>query len=66
MKRVLNYLVCSAALFVAVALVLGGGLWSLCGFVLCGVLYVSGEMWPRFWREFWVSNMRILSYLGLL
>ena len=66
MKRVLNYLVCSAALFVAVALVFGGGLWSLCGFVLCGVLYVSGEMWPRFWREFWVSNMRILSYLGLL
>lgn len=66
MKRVLNYLVCSAALFVAVALVLGGGLWSLCGFVLCGVLYVSGEMWPRFWREFWVSNMRILSYLGFL
>lgn len=66
MKRVLNYLVCSAALFVAVALVLGGGLWSLCGFVLCGVLYVSGEMWPRFWLEFWVSNMRILSYLGFL
>ena len=66
MKRVLNYLVCSAALFVAVALVLGGGLWSLCGFVLCGVLYVSGEMCPRFWREFWVSNMRILSYLGFL
>ena len=66
MKRVLNYLVCSAALFVAVALVLGGGLWSLCGFVLCGVLYVSGEMWPRFWREFWVSNMRILSYFGCL
>ena len=66
MKRVLNYLVCSAALFVAVALVLVGGLCSLCGFVLCGVLYVSGEMWPRFWREFWVSNMRILSYLGFL
>ena len=66
MKHVLNYLVCSTALFVAVALVLGGGLLSLCGFVLCGVLYVSGEMWPRFWRDFWVSNMRILSYFGCL
>lgn len=66
MKRVLNYLVCSTALFVDVALVFGGGLCSLCGFVLCGVLYVSGEMWPRFWREFWVSNMRILSYFGCL
>ena len=66
MKRVLNYFVCSTALFVAVALVLGGGLCSLCGFVLCGVLYASGEMWPRFWRAFWVSNMRILSYFGFL
>ena len=66
MKRVLNYLVCSTALFVTVALVFGGGLWSLCGLVWCGVLYVSGEIWPRFWREFWVSNMRILSYLGCL
>lgn len=66
MKRVLNYFVCSAALFVAVALVLCGGLLSLCGFVLCGVLYVSGEMWPRFWRAFWVSNIRILSYFGCL
>lgn len=66
MKRVLNYFVCSTALFVAVALVLDGGLWSLCGLVWCGVLYVSGEIWPRFWREFWVSNMRILSYFGCL
>lgn len=66
MKRVLNYILCSAALFVAVALVFGGGLWSLCGLVWCGVLYVSGEMCPRFWRDFWVSNMRILSYFGCL
>ena len=66
MKRVLNYILCEAALFVAVALVFGGGLWSLCGLVWCGVLYVSGEIWPRFWRAFWVSNMRILSYLGCL
>ena len=66
MKPVLNYFVCAAALFVAVALVLGGGLWSLCGLVWCGVLYVSGEIWPRFWRAFWVSNMRILSYFGCL
>ena len=66
MKHVLNYILCTAALFVAVALVFGGGLWSLCGLVWCGVLYVSGEIWPRFWREFWVSNMRILSYFGCL
>lgn len=66
MKRVLNYFVCSTALSVAVALVLVGGLWSLCGLVWCGVLYVSGEIWPRFWRAFWVYNMRILSYFGCL
>ena len=64
--RVFNYVVCAVALFVAIALILGGGLWSLVGFAWCGLLYVSGVVWPRVWRSFWVSNMRILSLFGCL
>ena len=63
---IISYVVCSAALFVAVAFILGGGLWSLCGFVWCGALYVSGVAFPAFWRRFWVANIRILSYFNLL
>jgi len=66
MKRVLNYLACTALLFVAVLFLCGGGLWSLCGFVWCGLLYVSGEIYPKFWKSFWVSNSRIISYFDCL
>lgn len=66
MKRVLNCMACGLGLFLAVVFVLGGGLWSLLGFAWCGVLYVSGELWPNVWRDFWISNARILKTWGML
>ena len=66
MKRVLNYLACTALLFVAVAFVLGGGLWSLFGLAWCLMLYISGVAWPKFWKMYWVSNLRVLAYFNCL
>ena len=66
MKSVINYLVCTVALFVAIVLTLSGGWWSLIGLCWCGVLYLSGELYPKFWKSFWVSNIRILSYFDCL
>ena len=52
MKNVVNYLVCAVALFVAIVLTCSGGWWSLVGLCWCGLLYVSGELFPKFWRSF--------------
>ena len=66
MKNVVNYLICAVALFVAIVLTCSGGLMSLAGLCWCGLLYVSGELFPKFWKSFWVSNAKILSYFGCL
>lgn len=66
MKKVIIYLVCAVALFVAIVLTCGGGWWSLAGLCLCGLLFVSGELFPKLWKSFWVSNAKILSYFGCL
>ena len=66
MGALINYLVCTVALFVAIVLTCGGGWWSLAGLVWCGLLYVSGELFPKVWKSFWVSNIRILSYFNCL
>ena len=66
MKNVICYLVCAVALFVAIVLICGGGWWSLAGLCWCGLLYVSGELFPKFWKSFWVSNIRILSCFNCL
>jgi len=66
MKDILNYVVCSGCLLVAVALVLSDSLWSLVGFAWCVVLYASGLRFPAFWRRFWRSNIRILRYFDCL
>lgn len=66
MKHVAKYLVCAFALFVALVLLVGGGWWSLIGFIWCVWLYMWGERYPRIWREFWRSNMRILAYFDCL
>lgn len=67
MKRIFNYLVCSVALFVGVALMACGTLWmavaSLMWFAMC---YVWGEVFPVFWKRFWIQNMRILAYFNCL
>lgn len=66
MKKVVNYLVCSTAIMVAVVLLCSGNLWSLVGMLWCGMLYVSGEAFPRFWKTYWMTNIRILSYFNCL
>ncbi len=66
MKNVINYLVCTVALFVAIVLTCSGGLMSFAGLCWCGLLYVSGELFPKFWKSFWVSNIKILSYFNCL
>ena len=66
MKRVVNYLVCATALLVALVLVLCGGLWSLCGLLWCGALYISSQIFPRMWFDFWQGNAKILAAWGWL
>lgn len=67
MKTALNYMVCSTALFVAIMLIASGSLlWTMTGFMWCGGLYVSGLAFPRYWRRFWITNLRILSLMGCL
>lgn len=66
MKDVIIYLVCTTALFVAIALTCSGGWWSLVGVCVDGLLYASGELYPKFWKSFWVSNVKILSYFNCL
>jgi hypothetical protein len=66
MKNIIIYLICTVALFVAIVLTCSGGWWSLAGLSLSGLLYVSGELFPKFWKSFWVSNAKILSYFGCL
>lgn len=66
MKRIVNYLVCTAVLFVAVLFLCGGGVWTLCGFAWCFMLYLSGEAFPKFWRMFWMTNARILAHFNCL
>ena len=66
MKNLVNYAICSTLLSVAVVLILGGGIWSLVGFIWCGLLLASGELFPALWRRFWRTNMRILRQFDCL
>jgi len=59
MKNVVIYLVCTAALFVAVVLTLSGGWWSLVGLAWCALLYISGLAFPKIWKNFWILNLKI-------
>ena len=66
MGALINYLICTVALFVAIVLTCAGGWWSLVGLCFDLLLYVSGELFPKIWKSFWVSNIKILSYFGSL
>ena len=63
---IINYLICTVALFVAIVLTCAGGWWSLVGLCLDMLLYVSGELFPKVWKSFWISNLKILSYFNCL
>lgn len=66
MKAIINYVVCAVALSVAIALTCGGGFYTLAGLFVDGLLYASGKVFPRVWKSFWVSNIKILSYFNCL
>ena len=66
MGALINYLICTVALFVAIVLTCSGGWLSLVGLCYDGLLFVSGELFPKFWKSFWVSNIKILSYFNCL
>ena len=66
MKNVIVYFVCTVALFAAIVLTCGGGFYTLAGLCLSGLLYVSGKLFPKAWKSFWISNIRILSYFRCL
>jgi hypothetical protein len=66
MGAVVNYLICTVALFVAIVLTCSGGWFSVAGLCFDGLLFVSGELFPNVWKSFWISNIRILSYFGSL
>lgn len=67
MKFIFNYLVCSLALLVSIVFVLSGSLiWTLCGLAWCLMLYMWGAVCPKWWKMFWVSNLRILAHFNCL
>jgi len=66
MKNVVNYIVCTVALFVAIVLTCSGGWLSVAGLCFDGLLYVSGDVFPSIWKSFWISNTKILSYFNSL
>lgn len=64
--KVFNYIVCTLAIFVAIVLSTAGGWCSLAGIALGVGLYVSGMIFPTWWRMFYKTNLRILAYFDLL
>ena len=67
MRTIFNYVVCSASLFLVILLLVGGSLaWMLVGLVLAFCLYMWGQAFPRYWRKFWVTNMKILRSFGCI
>jgi len=66
MKNVINYIVCTVALFVAIVLTCSGGWWSLVGLCYDGLLLASGDVFPNVWKSYWISTTKILSYFNSL
>lgn len=66
MKRIINYIVCSMAICTAIFLTTAGGLHSLIGIAVCGLIYLSALKRPTWWKMFYRTNLRILNYFGLL
>jgi hypothetical protein len=61
-----NYIVCTLALSLVVVLCFSGALLpTFIGIVWAVLLYASGRRWPKFWRRFWVTNLRLLHFFEL-
>ena len=63
---VFNYMLCTGGFIVALALLCGGGIWSLLGLLWCALLYVSGDLFRGVWRSYWRTNIRILKYFNCM
>ena len=62
MKRVINYLACGGAIGIATILSLSGVLTlTVMGLFLFCALLVSARFFPKYWKMFWMTNMRILK-----
>lgn len=66
MKEILNYMACATAISVAVVLTLSGGWLTVAGVCVASLVWVSGEIFQRAWKMFWVSNMKIMKHFNLL
>ncbi len=67
MKKMINYIACTIAISLAVVLILSNNLYLIiAGALWCGVLYLSGKIFPKKWKSYWMCNLRILSYFNSL
>ena len=65
MKNIYCYFVCSAALIIGVMLLLFGGVWSVCGLAWLLLCYLSGELFPMYWRRYWAVTRLMLRLYKL-
>ena len=54
------------ALVVIVFVLSGSVLLTLCGLAWCLMIYMWGVVCPKWWKMFWVSNLRILAHFNCL
>ena len=65
MKKIALYIICTITLSSVIVLTLAGGWYTFIGLLCCGLLYVSGELFPKVWKNFWVVNLKILHIMGI-
>lgn len=61
-----NYIISSLLISVTLLAILGGGWWSMGGFIMLVILVFIFSKWPKMWRDFWLTNARILAYFNCL
>lgn len=63
MKTIVNYIVCTAVIMLAVVLCVSAvPVLMVGGIALFVGMYCSGRIWPRYWQTYWVSNRKILRH----
>lgn len=62
MKNIIGYIAATILVAIGMVLLCFGSVWfALCGLCWFGMLYVSSEVCPNFWRNYWRINMSILA-----
>lgn len=64
MKKLTIYVGCTSVLGLALVTLLSGGWWSLAGILILALIYVSGELYPHIWQQYWLMNRHILKNWG--